>query len=98
MLPLTLFLVACGGDACDRLCVEAGAAVGGCRTSALSWEDLGARSRRDFVATCQDAWEASVVNLSSNELRIALDACDEAERDLRRLGCDEVMALYAPTP
>ena len=97
-LAILTFLSAMGcGDRCEVLCQQTAAAVADCRTgTSLSWADLGARGRADFVDRCRDEWDRTSNDLSSNDLREALDVCAETTREVTRLSCEELMALYAP--
>ena len=95
-LAIALVLAVSGcGDHCERLCQQTAARVAECRAgSALTWQDVGARGRGDFVDRCRDEWDRRSNDLSSSDLREALDVCSEATRDVTRLSCDEVSALY----
>jgi hypothetical protein len=88
-------LAACG-DQCEQLCQTTAARVANCRTDGLSWADLGARGRADLVNGCRTDWDRASAVLSANDLREALEVCNESGRELRRLSCEEIDALYVP--
>jgi hypothetical protein len=84
------------GDRCERLCREAGVKLNTCRGASLSWADLGARSRADFVDQCRLDWDQTSADLPSTDLAEALDICRIGSEELAALSCDEVRAIYAP--
>ncbi len=84
------------GDDCQQLCLQTSNRISNCKSDALTWADLGARSRNDFVQSCRTDWEIVSGDLTQSDHQIALDVCADARRELNRLGCDEVMALYGP--
>ena len=101
LLSLSLLLVsglglAGCGDRCQQLCTNVGSTLAGCKPGSLSWNDLGARSRADFVNTCRDQWDRSRIDMSASDLRLALEACSDTNNELGRLQCPEILALYAP--
>lgn len=91
-----LSIAAACGDKCETLCREASLQLDACKPESLSWPDLGARGRQDFVNVCRSQWERERRELSSSELAVALEFCDDTA-DLT-LSCAEWTALYAPTP
>ena len=94
-LSLLLVATAMGcGDNCERLCAQLGGRLAECKPDTLGWTDLGATSRADFVSTCRDDWERVSGQLTTSDLRVALDVCQESARDLSDLTCEEVNALY----
>jgi hypothetical protein len=95
-LGLVLVALAGCGDACEQLCTNVGNEVAGCKPQSLSWNDLGARNRGDFIDTCRDQWGRSRIDLSASDLRLALEACDDTNAELGDLECSDVVALYAP--
>jgi len=62
----------------------------------MTWIDLGATGRQDYVDTCRDQWDRVTIDLSANDLRLALDDCREAKDEVPLLSCDEIIALYGP--
>lgn len=87
-----LWLAGCG-DGCEQLCQRTAQRLAQCKPDALAWVDLGATGRRDFVETCRNEWDRTSADLSTNDLRIALELCDAT--DVEALSCDEIVALYA---
>ena len=83
-------------DRCEDLCDEVADQVALCRPESISWIDLGATSKNDYVETCRDQWDRVTIDLSANDLRLALDDCREAKDEVETLSCDEIVALYAP--
>ena len=94
-LLLALALTGCG-DSCEQLCTGVGNELASCKPASLSWNDLGARNRADFVDACQDQWNRSRIDLSASDLRLALEACDDTTAELQDLECTDIVALYAP--
>ncbi|HHO51088.1 MAG TPA: hypothetical protein ENK18_09525 [Deltaproteobacteria bacterium] len=64
----------------------------------LYWVDLGALSRADFVDTCQQQWDRERLSLSASDRSVALKECDDTQAAVDALSCQEIIALYAPTP
>lgn len=99
LLHLALFVALCGaagcGDRCVVLCQQTARTIANCRSDALIWPDVGARNRQDFISECRADWDRASADLSSNDLRVALEVCDDVTRDLGELSCEEVTALYA---
>ncbi|MCA9490884.1 MAG: hypothetical protein KC621_13240 [Myxococcales bacterium] len=95
-LMVTAVVAGCG-DRCENLCTSVGLELGTCKPQSLTWNDLGARSRSDFVNQCQQQWGRERIDLSASDLRLALAACKDTQRELDTLTCDEVLALYGPT-
>ncbi len=91
---LALALLACGGDPCAALCRQTGGRIAACRSGALVWEDLGASGRAGFVNQCLDDWDRTSADLSSGELSVAQDVCDDASGDLAQMTCDSLIAVY----
>jgi hypothetical protein len=83
------------GDRCEVLCQQTGDALATCRPDAMSWPDLGARSRADFVSQCRNDWDRARLDLSSGELSTALEVCDDTTEALGGLTCEELVAIYA---
>jgi hypothetical protein len=94
--PLGVVLLAGCGDRCERLCDDVSTSIGACRSDALQWSDLGARSRADFARTCKDDWSLTSQDLGARELELGLAVCRDAQIELETLTCDELVALYAP--
>jgi hypothetical protein len=94
-LPL-LVLLGCG-DHCEVLCQQAASRVAQCKGDALTWADLGARGKNDFSLRCRSEWDRSSSQLTATDLRVALEVCSETSRDLSKMTCDEIVALYAVT-
>jgi hypothetical protein len=93
-----LLLLASGcGDQCQQLCQQSANRLANCKSDALSWADLGARTKNDFVQECRSAWELTSSELTQSDNQIALEACRDAGNTLERLECDEVIALYGPS-
>ena len=88
-------LLGCG-DRCVVLCREVAAQLDSCRSSAMSWEDLGARGKADFIEQCRREWDHERPDLSASHLALSLEACGDANKEIDDLTCDEVMALYGP--
>jgi hypothetical protein len=92
-----LGLAACG-DKCEILCQNVGDDLASCKPDTLSWNDLGARSRTDFVKQCKSQWDRERIDLSASDLRLSLEACADTRSELDDLACEEIVALYGPTP
>ena len=84
------------GDRCQRLCETVSFRADDCRPESLTWADLGATSRGNFVDACEDAWDRARLDLSANDLRLALEDCALARQEVDTLSCDEMIALYGP--
>ena len=85
------------GDHCESLCQRTADRLAVCKDESLTWPDLGARNKADFVNQCWSDWDRESAQLSAPALREALDVCSESGRDLRgedRLTCAEILALY----
>ena len=85
------------GDRCENLCSSVGLELATCKPDSLTWNDLGARSRSDFVNECQLQWDRERSDLSASDLELALDACRDTRNGLGDLSCEEILALYGPT-
>ena len=96
LATLFLFVASGCGDQCQQLCQESANSLANCKSDALTWPDLGARNKGDFVSECRAAWELTSSELTQSDNQIALEACADAKRTLNRLTCDEVIALYGP--
>ena len=94
-LLAALFLSACG-DRCEALCRHVADRVEQCRPESITWADLGATSRGNFQRECEEAWDRTRLDLSANDLRLALDDCEAASQEIDTLSCDELIALYGP--
>ncbi len=95
-LGIGLALASGCGDRCDRLCVDVSRDLATCKTDAVTWPDLGATSRIDFLQTCQDDWDALRTDLDARGVELALDVCEDSSDTLEELTCEELVALYAP--
>ncbi len=95
LLSVLLAVAACG-DKCEVLCQNAGASLAECKPASVSWPDVGARNRNDFVNQCRQQWDRERIDLTQSDLRVALDICNDTSRDLSSLTCEEITALYAP--
>lgn len=87
------------GDKCEVLCQNVGDELASCKPDTLSWNDLGARNRADFVNECKQQWDRERIDLSASDLRLSLEACADTNRELgdaRELQCEELVALYGP--
>ena len=84
------------GDRCERLCDDVSTRLQRCQTAAWTWEDLGAENRASFASNCRRDWDATVGDLGSHEIQLALDVCDTSRDELDTLTCDELTALYGP--
>jgi hypothetical protein len=94
------FALACAtgcGDACDQLCAEASRRLAACRGDALTWGDLGATSRTDFAERCRDDWDDQRSDLTSREIEVALDVCDDGFEVAQLATCEEIVAWYTPS-
>jgi len=60
----------------------------------MSWADVGARSRADFVNDCRADWDRARQELSSGELAAALDVCSDTTDALDDLTCEELITIY----
>ena len=97
ILIASLMSAACG-DKCEVLCQQTGDALATCRPDGLSWADVGARSRADFVSNCRGDWDRARLDLSSGQLSAALDVCAETTDALGDVTCEELIAIYTTTP
>ena len=96
MMTVGVLLLASGcGDRCESLCRELATEIDACRSESLSWADLGARSRPDFVEQCRRQWEQERADLSPNSLVLSLDVCQATQEELPQLDCDVITSLYA---
>jgi len=93
-----LMVLAGCGDRCEVLCQQAASRVAQCKPDSLTWNDLGARSRNDFFNECRRDWDRARIELPANDLTLALEVCFETNVALGEIECDEVVALYGPTP
>lgn len=60
-----------------------------------TWEDLGADSQSEFRDQCENDWARTRADLEPREVRLAVEACEEASDMLLEMqGCDELRALY----
>jgi hypothetical protein len=84
------------GDKCEQLCTNTAAELQACKPDSLSWQDLGARGRNDFVNQCRNQWGRQRLDLSATDLRLALQACQDTSQDLGSVSCEELLALYLP--
>ena len=96
LLCLPWVMAATCGDKCEALCRDVSVQLEACKPSSLTWPDLGARSRVDFVTVCRRQWERERRELSSSELAVALEFCDDSAAV--DLSCEELIALYGPSP
>lgn len=88
-------LLAAGcGDKCEVLCQSVGTRLANCKPDTMSWQDLGARGRNDFVNQCRDQWGRQRVDLSATDLRLALQACRDTNQEVDTLECEDLIALY----
>lgn len=94
-VALLLALAGCG-DQCERLCREVSVRLDGCMGDVITWPDVGARSRADFVDQCRLDWDRTSSNLTSSDVGEAVDICRDGRRLLQEFGCDEIRALYLP--
>ena len=100
--PATVALLLCAtfafgcGDRCQNLCNSVANRVAECRPESITWIDLGATSRTDYENSCKDQWDRVRLDLSANDLRLALEDCDAANDLDESLTCDEIVALYGP--
>ncbi len=92
-LLTSAWLAGCG-DKCEVLCQNVGQQLADCKPDSLSWVDLGARNRTDFVNQCRNQWERARLDLSATDLRLALQACRDTNQELGTLTCEETVALY----
>ena len=90
---LAVALAGCG-DKCEVLCQNVGARVAACKPESMSWNDLGARTRTDFVNQCRNQWSRERLDLSATDLRLALQACRDTSQEVTDLSCEEIVALY----
>jgi len=82
------------GDRCEVLCQQTGDALATCRPEGMSWADVGARSRANFVSGCRADWDRARLELSSGELSAALDVCDDTSEVIDELTCEELISIY----
>jgi len=90
-----LLLLGCG-DRCEVLCRDVSVKLDGCLGSSLTWPDVGARNRADFVDRCRIDWDQVNGDLTSSDLAESLDICKTGSLELSKLSCDEMRAIYAP--
>jgi hypothetical protein len=95
-LALALLVLSACGDKCEALCGDVADRIGTCRPESITWADLGATSRQNFENECERAWDRTRLDLSANDLRLALDDCQAASQEINTLSCDELIALYGP--
>lgn len=99
---LALLLSGCQADPCERLCDRLGNRLGECIAEwPIGWEDLDARSRTDFQATCREDWQALRSELEPWQIDDATAQCEASLVELRRLRredqlCDALRAVYVP--
>ncbi len=58
------------------------------------WEDLGASSRTDFRAQCDEDWRSLRAELEAREVRRAKEQCELAVDEAATLSCDAWRAMY----
>ena len=89
-------VAACGADACETLCYRSTLRLSRCLGQwSATWEDLGADSQSEFRDQCENDWARTRADLEPREVRLAVEACEEAADMLLDIqGCDELRALY----
>ena len=90
-----LVLGGCGDD-CEQFCREVSVRLAQCMDDGMTWPDVGARSRTDFVRRCQDDWDRTRGELSTSDLGEAVEICGEGRDTLAGLSCAEIRVLYSP--
>ena len=87
---------ACGADACETSCYRVTLRLSRCLGQwTATWEDLGADSQSEFRDQCENDWARTRADLEPREVRLAVEACEEASDMLLEMqGCDELRALY----
>ncbi len=97
LLTALSFAAGCG-DKCEQLCVQTANRIADCKPDSLTWADLGARRKEDFANACRTDWDRVSGNLTTSDLREALDVCEETQREItpERMSCDQINALYLP--
>jgi hypothetical protein len=93
-LVLVVAVVSGCGDKCEVLCTNVGQRLQNCKPDTMSWNDLGARGRGDFVNQCRTQWGRERLDLSATDLRLALEACRDTNQELPTVSCEEMVALY----
>ncbi len=63
--------------------------------SSMSWPDVGAASRNDFISRCRLDWDRTRAGLSTSDLGEAVMICRDGRQTLLTLRCDELRLLYA---
>lgn len=94
-------MAACASDPCNTLCVDVSHGLDECLPGwGLTWEEVGAESRPNWAAGCQNEWDEVRSLLEARELPAAEDQCADARTELQRLqgaedgACDELRVLY----
>lgn len=61
----------------------------------MTWPDLGGVNRADFIQQCRQEWALDRNGLSTSQLTLSVEACEDGRTTLEALDCDVVRALYA---
>ncbi len=87
---------ACGADACETLCIRTSQRLSRCLDQwSATWEDLGADDQAGFREQCENDWARTRADLEPREVRLAVEACEEAvDLLIETQGCDELRVLY----
>ncbi len=94
-------MAACASDPCSTLCVDVSRGLDECLPAwGLTWEEVGAESRSNWLIGCQNEWDEVRSSLEARELPAAEEQCADARIELDRLqaaedgACDELRVLY----
>ncbi len=95
MLLVALVAPGCADDPCRALCTTLAARIDTCRGDwDVTWEDLGATSRRSWRVACENGWDTTRSDVDAREVPPAEEACEDATSELADLECDGLRALY----
>ncbi len=87
---------------CERVCCEVADALEPCIGPRLTWADVGARDRVDFIRRCRNDWDRARGELNPYEVQGANEVCERTRDAVAQVleegteaACAELVPLYA---